>query len=85
MARNNLTESEANQRIASQMSIEEKKKLAHFVIDNSGDLSRTQQQVQVLLNLVQRKRVWFSRNNVLIFIVGCFLLFYFVLKFVQRL
>ena len=33
-------------RIASQMSMEEKVKFADFVIDNSGDIGRTRQQVQ---------------------------------------
>lgn len=49
MARDQLTKSEAMQRIRSQLSIEEKKALADFVIDNSGTPEDTEQQVQTWL------------------------------------
>jgi len=42
MKRNDLTEEESLQRIAAQMDIEEKKKRADFVIDNSGNLKHLQ-------------------------------------------
>jgi dephospho-CoA kinase len=45
MARNLLTEEEAKQRIASQMSIELKKEQADIVFDNQGTLEETKQQV----------------------------------------
>jgi len=83
MTRNNLSESEATQRIASQMSIEEKRKRAHYVIDNSGELRETQKQVENLLTLIKNKSVWFSRNK-LFFIIFCAILCYFVLKYVLR-
>ena len=41
MARNHLTEAEATARIRSQIPIEEKKKLADILIDNSGPLDQT--------------------------------------------
>ncbi|HSW40681.1 MAG TPA: dephospho-CoA kinase [Acidobacteriota bacterium] len=46
MKRNGLSESEAQARIASQMSIEEKIKLAHYVIDSSGSFAQTGRQVE---------------------------------------
>lgn len=46
MARNNYSEEEAKMRIASQMPLAEKIKLADVVIDNSGDLLHTKVQVE---------------------------------------
>lgn len=45
MARNGLPREQAEQRIALQMDIEEKRSLADYVIDNSGTLDETKQQV----------------------------------------
>jgi dephospho-CoA kinase len=45
MIRNHLDEKEAKRRISSQLSIEKKKKLADFVIDNSGTIAETGKQV----------------------------------------
>lgn len=45
MARDGLTESSANSRIEAQMSIEEKRKLADIVIDNSGTWEDTYAEV----------------------------------------
>lgn len=47
--RNQLTDSEATQRIASQMSLEEKIKHADHMIDNSTTIENTKQQVEELL------------------------------------
>lgn len=47
--RNALTASEIKSRIASQLSIEEKRKRADIVIDNSGPLSKTRLQVQKII------------------------------------
>jgi dephospho-CoA kinase len=46
VARDGLTEAEARKRIASQMPVAEKAKLAHHVIDNSGDRADTERQVR---------------------------------------
>ncbi|MDU0204245.1 MULTISPECIES: dephospho-CoA kinase [Paenibacillus] len=46
MRRDNLTESAANKRINAQMSIEEKRKLADIVIDNSGTWEDTLSSVE---------------------------------------
>ena len=45
MSRNHLDEKEAAQRMQSQLSIEKKKELADFVIDNSGTIEETEKQV----------------------------------------
>jgi len=47
--RDNLARDEIRKRIASQLSIEEKKKRANYVIDNSADLAKTQSQVEWVL------------------------------------
>ncbi|GBG96201.1 dephospho-CoA kinase [Lactococcus termiticola] len=49
MARNQLTEAEARQRIATQLPLEEKIKRATTVLDNSGSLEVLQRQVQTAL------------------------------------
>ncbi len=44
--RNNLTLSEADQRVSSQMDIEEKRKFAHIIIDNCGSLEELEKSVR---------------------------------------
>lgn len=46
IARNNLTRQEAEARINSQMSLDEKCARAHYVVDNSGDVQATKDQVR---------------------------------------
>lgn len=53
MKRNSLSEAEATARIELQMDIEEKRKLADWVIDNSSILQHTEQQV---IELIARLR-----------------------------
>lgn len=53
--RDNLTIGEAQARVASQMSIETKKKLADVVFDNQGTLSETAEQIES----------WLLKNNFL--------------------
>jgi len=48
-ARNNLGTSEANARLRSQLSLDEKRRRADYVIDNSADLATTQKRVKELL------------------------------------
>lgn len=45
MKRNGLSQAEAEARIASQLPLDEKRKLATHVIDNSGDRENTRRQV----------------------------------------
>lgn len=54
--RDNLSREEALLRIRSQMSIEEKRKLAHRVIDNTQSISYTKNQIEGILNEVRRKQ-----------------------------
>ena len=46
MARSGVTREQAEQRVALQLDIEEKKRRADFVIDNSGSLEDTERQVE---------------------------------------
>lgn len=55
MHRNQLTREEAVQRIRSQWSIEKKKLLADFVIDNQGSIEKTERQVDQLWNYLVSK------------------------------
>ena len=50
IARNPLSESEAKQRIAAQMSLEEKRPLATWLIDNGGSLEATRAQVAMVIS-----------------------------------
>lgn len=48
--RNGYTTEQAKRRIAAQLSLERKKRLAHVIIDNSGTLAETYQQLDRLLD-----------------------------------
>jgi dephospho-CoA kinase len=63
MNRDGLTQEEAEARMASQMPIEEKLKLADYTIDTSGTLRQTQDQVEAIYRdlLVQELRLKNSR------------------------
>ena len=54
MARNNLSQEEAQQRIAAQLSLADKRQRAEIVIDNNGALSDTLKQVQAFLDKERR-------------------------------
>ncbi len=54
MKRDNISIAEAQSRMKAQMQTAEKEKLTHFVIDNSGTLAQTQEQLQ---------RIWFQLTN----------------------
>ncbi|MCL6631106.1 MAG: dephospho-CoA kinase [Alicyclobacillus herbarius] len=53
MARNGYSEAEAKARIRAQMSIEEKRRLADYVIDNTGTLDLTREQVERIWNSIR--------------------------------
>ena len=44
--RDNLTEAEIEQHLAAQMSLEEKRRLADYVIENNGNLEELERQVR---------------------------------------
>ena len=72
----NLTEQEAKLRIQSQMSSSERVKLADFVIDNSGDLKNTQNQIKNLTAVFNASNSYLTfRIGLTVLIVG---LFYFI-------
>jgi dephospho-CoA kinase len=48
MSRDGFTEKDARARIASQMPIEEKVKVADYIIDNSGTMEQTREQVEAI-------------------------------------
>lgn len=48
MKRNEVTEAEARRMIKSQMPVKEKLELADFVVDNSGDLERTKEEIDMV-------------------------------------
>lgn len=50
--RDNLPDEEIEARLNSQIDIEEKKRLADFVIDNSGDIQKTREQVEKIMNIL---------------------------------
>ena len=51
--RDKLTESQVIQRINSQMSLEEKKKYADFILDNSGTLDETRNQLEKIFDKIK--------------------------------
>jgi len=54
MKRDGLSREECEKRIRAQMSIEEKKKLADYIIDNSSDISKTKRQVEEVYEKIYR-------------------------------
>lgn len=54
MRRNGLSREEAESRIRSQMPIEEKRAYADFLIDNSGTLAETEEQVERLMDKLRK-------------------------------
>ena len=66
MDRNGLSETDAKKRISSQMPLEEKCKQSHFVVDNSGNLSDTEQEVLKILEvLFDSNQHWKIRGIIL--------------------
>ncbi len=55
MARDNLDEKTARKTMATQMSLEEKKTMAEYIIDNSGSLEETEEQAQMVFNKLVEK------------------------------
>jgi dephospho-CoA kinase len=51
--RDHLTELEAQRHLDAQMSLEEKRKLADYVVENDGNLEELEQQVRVVLQKIQ--------------------------------
>ncbi|RZF38009.1 hypothetical protein LSTR_LSTR006408 [Laodelphax striatellus] len=54
--RQSISESQAKKRIAAQMSLDTKCDKAHFVVENSGNLNDTQEQVDRIVSLLKASR-----------------------------
>ncbi|MCY7024205.1 MULTISPECIES: dephospho-CoA kinase [Streptococcus] len=55
MTRNSLSQEEAEKRIATQLSLQEKRKRADVLIDNNGSLEETRQQIRDALQKLERR------------------------------
>ena len=55
MARNVLSQEEAEKRIAAQLSLQEKRKRADVLIENNGPLELTQEQLRDTLQKLERR------------------------------
>ncbi len=55
MKRSNLNAKEAMKRISAQMNIEDKKRLANFILDNSGDMKELLPQIKELKKWIKEK------------------------------
>ena len=55
MSRNDLSQEEAEKRIAAQLSLQEKRKRANVLIENNGSLEETRQQIRVALQKLERR------------------------------
>lgn len=66
LARNELSEPEARNRIDSQMPLETKCEKSHFVIDNNGSIEDTEAAAMRIYNLMQdSKQHWYNRITIL--------------------
>ena len=63
MARDGLSEAEAQARIRSQMSLDEKARLAHYVVDNRGSPQETRRQVEAIYRALEADRRARSRHG----------------------
>ena len=54
MKRDGLSQQEAELRLSSQISIEEKAKLSDFVINSESDIQKTREQVDIVIEKIKR-------------------------------
>ncbi|XP_030239773.1 uncharacterized protein LOC108656112 isoform X2 [Drosophila navojoa] len=72
LARNELSETEAVNRIESQMPLEKKCEKSHFVVDNNGSILATEEAAMRIYTMMQEsKQHWYNRFSLLgaIFII----------------
>lgn len=66
MDRNGLSEADAKKRIAAQMALEKKCEMSHFVIENSSNVSDTEEQtLKILEVLLESNHHWRIRGYIL--------------------
>ena len=63
MERNHLSELQAQERIASQMPLDEKRAHADLVLDNNGDLAVLYVQLDAALKQLERRWFYHKRNQ----------------------
>ena len=81
IARNNLTETQARDRINSQMNLAEKCRLANIIIDNSKSFDFTKQQVKLNFNTLNNSLIiWRNRTILLAFFLGSITLLVFAIS-----
>lgn len=84
MERNNLTQSDAEQRVNAQMPLDEKCKRASYVIDNCSNRETTEKQVKRLYEKFSRSNAYLPlRIIVLLFVVLIAWLLNYLMKFVS--
>ena len=79
MSRNNLLWEEAEQRISSQMLMSEKCKRSTYIIDNSGTIEMTEQQVTSIYRIFQKSRAHWRVRTVLSIVATVVLAFVYLL------
>lgn len=75
MERNTYSETEAKQRIASQMPLADKCERSHFVVDNSASLGETRKQVDKIFTYLKSSN---HHIQVRFYLAGCVAAFSFV-------
>ncbi|KAH8398456.1 hypothetical protein KR215_005348 [Drosophila sulfurigaster] len=81
LARNELSEPEARNRIDSQMPLEQKCEKSHFVVDNNGSIDDTEKAAMLIFNMMQESnKHWYNRA----FILGSILIVCFAIYFVCK-
>jgi len=81
LARNELSEPEARNRVESQMPLDSKCEKSHFVIDNNGSIEETEAAAMRIYNLMQESnKHWYNR----FFILGAILIVCFAIYFLNK-
>ncbi|EDW14884.1 dephospho-CoA kinase [Drosophila mojavensis] len=80
LARNELSETEAVNRIESQMPLEKKCEKSHFVVDNNGSILATEEAAMRIYTMMQEsKQHWYNRFSLL----GAILIIVFTIVFLS--
>ncbi|EDV92870.1 dephospho-CoA kinase domain-containing protein [Drosophila grimshawi] len=78
LARNELSESEAQHRVDSQMPLEKKCEKSHFVVDNNGSEAETEAAAMRIYNMMQESNQhWYNRFSILgVILIVCFTIYF---------
>ena len=77
LKRDKMSEEELEMRLKAQMSLKEKKKKAHFFIENEGSLKELEEKAKKLLKELKKKEEGFSFQSVFLFILSFVFFAYF--------